>query len=286
MAKTATYTLSEKKQIMHYSLSATHPASKRLEIPTEIFSTSKEIYIRTDLESVGVDICDKEVRFSSYRCCAFCRLIWNWLWNSSSIGRSALYRELRLANDKTGLRKRCATIRHLRQDHRLCNHRRRQVKTARLGNLRNRHAYIRFCLVRFTYCSYWFHKLIDTNQISSNIYSKAILARKSYPFVPDEAVPASNSRFESRREQVYLGPQVRLARCDLIVHWCDHYLPVLVLMRLTVAVVPTEAAHCHLLCWERTPTSPPILPSTHQVWQRMSKLEADVALSTPICLTM
>ncbi|KAK9898669.1 hypothetical protein P389DRAFT_178044 [Cystobasidium minutum MCA 4210] len=60
-AKTSTHVMSSEKQLLHYLHQPQYPARKRTHFPLEHIESGKTLLVRTDLESVGVDICNMEV---------------------------------------------------------------------------------------------------------------------------------------------------------------------------------------------------------------------------------
>lgn len=53
--------MSSEKQLLHYLHQPQFPARKRLHFPLEHIEAGQTLLFRTDLESVGVDICNMEV---------------------------------------------------------------------------------------------------------------------------------------------------------------------------------------------------------------------------------
>jgi translation initiation factor eIF-2B subunit epsilon len=60
-ARTSTHILSSEKQLLHYLHQPPFPARKRTQFPLEHIEAGKTLILRTDLESVGVDVCNMEV---------------------------------------------------------------------------------------------------------------------------------------------------------------------------------------------------------------------------------
>lgn len=48
-------------QLLHYMYHSRFPKRARTRFPLELFEAHKDMVIRTDLESVGIDICNMEV---------------------------------------------------------------------------------------------------------------------------------------------------------------------------------------------------------------------------------
>lgn len=53
--------MSSEKQLLHYMHQPHFPARKRTHFPLEHIEAGRTLLVRTDLESVGVDICNMEV---------------------------------------------------------------------------------------------------------------------------------------------------------------------------------------------------------------------------------
>lgn len=53
--------MTTEKQLLHYLHQPQYPARKRTHFPLEHIESGKTLLVRTDLESVGVDICNMEV---------------------------------------------------------------------------------------------------------------------------------------------------------------------------------------------------------------------------------
>jgi translation initiation factor eIF-2B subunit epsilon len=60
-ARTSTHIMSSDRQLLHYLHQPVYPARPRTHFPLEHIESGKDLLLRTDLESVGVDICNMEV---------------------------------------------------------------------------------------------------------------------------------------------------------------------------------------------------------------------------------
>jgi hypothetical protein len=61
-SQSSIYILSPSSQLLHYETSATFPRKPRARFPREMLDNTRDVLIRSDLESIGVDVCSIEVR--------------------------------------------------------------------------------------------------------------------------------------------------------------------------------------------------------------------------------
>ena len=64
-SKISTHILTPEKRLMHFLHHPRFPRRRRTHFPLELLEEGKDLAIRTDLESCGVEICNMEVRLSA-----------------------------------------------------------------------------------------------------------------------------------------------------------------------------------------------------------------------------